>query len=605
MHSPKFAAKVKTLSSSISASSLALAWKNKVRNDLKRQIVPDPLEYLDIHISYAAVCASVANEIQAGSYVPSHVTRITSEKSQGLCRLIVVPDPRDALVLQVLADSLWVELKKAAPSDKSFYAPKDHAFSNMKKGLEDEYGPIAQWIKFQKEILGFSKRYKFIIVTDIANYYDWIRYSGLRSVLSDLVAAKEVVLDILLFVLKAMIWRPDYMQNDDLGLPQCDFDAPRMLAHAFLFEIDGLLRDYPGVEFARYMDDIDIGVDSLAEAKRVLRDLDLTLQSRHIRLNSGKTKILTAAHALEHFCVSQNDTLDKIEKRFDRLHSSGVLTNQKRMLLKRLLKRWRAEGVFDRGNGSKILKRIVNYHRRYDIELEVEHFKFYFLNSPGMRETLLRYVSKSVDPIEYIEALDEVLASGQIVDDVSALRIANALVMARYTRKLPAGLIQRLISRLDKKLPFSLLSIIILCSRFLSYKDLRKLIDNGEYVWRVEPTVVRAVAGMLPYFRGHRDYSPVMRRLETIGGRSSNEVITFFNNVIWGDDFSKVRNFIKAPNKSYINGITHSKFGMIFGYLTNPNFSKAEKAKFLLAHTTMRQDYYCRRLVDARLRSLP
>lgn len=361
MHSPKFTAKIKALSSSINASTLTTSWKKKVRDDLKRQIIPDPVEYLDIHINHASVCASIANEIQSGSYITSHVTRITSEKSKGLCRLIVIPDPRDALVLQVLADSLWIELKKSAPSTKSYYAPKDHKFSKIRNGLEDEYGPIAQWIKFQNEILGFSKKYDYVIVTDIANYYDWIRYSGLRSVLSDLVNTKEVVLDILLFVLKAMIWRPDYMQNDDLGLPQCDFDAPRMLAHTFLFEIDGLLNDYPNIEFARYMDDIDIGVDSEAEAKRVLRDLDLTLQSRHLRLNSGKTKILTSAEAENHFCVKENEFLDKLENRLKNLSKTGNITIKNVKILKWISVRWLNDGKFNRGNGSKIAKRLINY----------------------------------------------------------------------------------------------------------------------------------------------------------------------------------------------------------------------------------------------------
>jgi len=582
-----------------------MSWKKKVREDLKRQIIPDPVEYLDFHIGYQAACTAIANDIQAGSYIPSHVTRIRSEKSNGLCRLIVVPNPKDALVLQVLADSLWAEIRKAAPSDKSFYAPKDHSFSKPKKGLEDEYGPIAQWLRFQNEILGFSKKYNFIVVTDIANYYDWIRYSGLRSVLTDYVNTKEVVLDILIFVLKAMIWRPDYMQNDDLGLPQCDFDAPRMLAHTFLYEMDGLLRDYPGVEFARYMDDIDIGVNTKAEAKRVIRDLDLTLQSRHIRLNSGKTKILTAAEAEQHFCVDENLFLDKLEAKLDKIKSTGQSTDRTAAILKWISLRWWKYGVYAKGNGSKILKRIINYSRVYAVDLDMGLFADIFLSAPGMRETLLRYISKAIDPGKYIVLLDAALASDQIIDDVTAIRIATGLVTARYTKRLPAGLIEGLIDKLDKRNPFGLLAAMLLASRFSGYKSLRKLIDNGEYVWRTEPVVVRVVAGFLPYFRGHRDYAPVRKRLELVGGRAAGDIISFYDDMIFGVDFSKVRNFIKAPNPSFINGVTHSKFTMIYGFLSNGGYSKTDKAKFLLQHVTLRRDVYYRALLNAKLRSLP
>jgi hypothetical protein len=37
------------------------------------------------------------------------------------------------------------------------------------------------------------------------------------------------------------------------------------------------------------MDDIDIGVETIAEAKHTLRSVDLVLQTRQVRLNSGKT----------------------------------------------------------------------------------------------------------------------------------------------------------------------------------------------------------------------------------------------------------------------------------------------------------------------------
>lgn len=607
MHSPKFAAKVKTLSGSINATSLAYSWKKKVRDDLKRQIIPDPLEYLDLHVSHPAICAAISTEIHAGSYVPSHVTRLTSEKSQGLCRLLVLPDARDALVLQVLADSLWSELKQAAPSDKSFYAPKDHAFSNSKpkKGLEDEYGPIGVWLKFQNEILGFSKRYKYIVVTDIANYYDWIRYSGLRSVLTDLIDTKEIVLDILISVLKAMIWRPDYMQNDDLGLPQCDFDAARMLAHTFLFEADGLLKDYPGIEFARYMDDIDIGVNSLADAKRVLRDLDLTLQSRHIRLNSGKTKILSAKKAKEHFCVFENEIVDKIEKRLSRRLAAGRLTPRQRNLLPWLMDRWWKDGIFHKGNGSKILKRLINYSRVFDAPLRDHLFREAFLNMPGMRETLMRYVSKSTNPINYMKIVTECIKTDEIIDDVTYLRIANAFTTARYTKRINRTVLQDFISSFDSENPFRLLSALLLTSRFLNHTDLRKTIDSREHVWRTEPIVIRGVAGFLPYLRGHRAYAPVRARLEKIGGRFSADVIAFLDNMVFGDEFSKIFNFIRAPNPSYINGLTHQKFGMVFGYLSNVNFSKADKAKFLLKHTTLRRDIYYRTLIDQKMRTLP
>lgn len=63
------------------------------------------------------------------------------------------------------------------------------------------------------------------------------------------------------------------------------------------------------------MDDITIGVDSIVAAKAILRDLDLALQTRQLRLNSGKTKILTVRAARRHFRIRDNYYLDKLEAR--------------------------------------------------------------------------------------------------------------------------------------------------------------------------------------------------------------------------------------------------------------------------------------------------
>jgi hypothetical protein len=199
-----------------------------------------------------------------------------------------------------------------APTNKSFYAPGDHQFSKIIKGQSSEYGSLNAWLSFQQTIFGFATSKKFIVVTDIANYYDTISYDHLRNILADLSLAREHALDLLIYTLSCMLWQPDYMPRVPVGLPQSNLDAPRLLAHSFLFEIDEFLSQKTTVDFARYMDDIDVGVDSLAEGKRVLRDLDLALQTRQIRLNSGKTRILSEPEACNHFKIRENSLIDKL-----------------------------------------------------------------------------------------------------------------------------------------------------------------------------------------------------------------------------------------------------------------------------------------------------
>ena len=606
MHSPKFKTKAHTLTATINPSSLRNSWKKKVRDDVRRQIIPDPVEHLDFHVIADAACEALATEITSGSYLPSQVTRITIEKSKGLCRLIVMPNIRDVLVLQVLADALWNILKTKAPTKNAFYAPKDHAFLKMKLGLEDEYGPMSEWLKFQKEILGFANRKKFIVVTDIANYYDWIRYGVLRNVLSDHVETREVVLDLLLFVLGSMIWKPDYMPNHDVGLPQCDFDAPRLLAHAFLFEIDGLLRDFPNIEFARYADDIDVGCDTFTAAKTVLRDLDLTLQSRHLRLNSGKTLILTGPQAADHFCVSENAFLSQFEKRVENSLKLGLPPVLAARLLPWATRAWFKSRRFDRGNGLKLLKRIIGYSRQYSIEIDDEFFLYAFMTWPSVREPLLRYVSQSVNPFKYVGRLAEALESGQIVDNITSVRIAAAVTSARYAKKFPPNCLDRLLNQLVDDEPFQAFARVWLLSRFGDYKTVKKAVDDKSHIWSREPILARGVAGMLPLFRGTNLLTAFTARLTRIAGPAASPIFEFYEERIFTKKgFFSVSKFIGAKNKASVNGISHPKFLMLYGYLSNSDFTKAEKAKFLLKHTQARQDLYYRFMIDQKLKSLP
>jgi hypothetical protein len=56
-----------------------------------------------------------------------------------------------------------------------------------------------------------------------------------------------------------------------------------------------------------------IGVETIAEAKQTLKSVDLVLQTRQVRLNSGKTLILSQAEALRHFRVVENARLESAE----------------------------------------------------------------------------------------------------------------------------------------------------------------------------------------------------------------------------------------------------------------------------------------------------
>ena len=65
MHSPKFPLKAKNLRDVVNVSRLKSTWRNKVREAMRRQPIPDPLENLDFHTRIDAICTTIEAEVLA------------------------------------------------------------------------------------------------------------------------------------------------------------------------------------------------------------------------------------------------------------------------------------------------------------------------------------------------------------------------------------------------------------------------------------------------------------------------------------------------------------------------------------------------------------
>src|ERR1700730_17954742 len=132
---------VAKLRSIFSASNIKRIWKDKVRSSMRNQFINDGIEHLDFHVARDLESKKLSYLILSGDYVPQKAQRILVEKSKGLCRQLVIPSVRDAIVLQCLSDALYSEIKGKAPTKKSFFEPKEHNFTTAPSG----YGSFAAW----------------------------------------------------------------------------------------------------------------------------------------------------------------------------------------------------------------------------------------------------------------------------------------------------------------------------------------------------------------------------------------------------------------------------------------------------------------------------
>lgn len=102
MRSPKFGIRKEELAAVVNKHTLRAAWQKTVRVAMRRQHLADPIELLDFHTMLAEECARIEENVLGGTYTPIRPRRVLVEKSKGLCRQIVIPDVRDALLLQCL-----------------------------------------------------------------------------------------------------------------------------------------------------------------------------------------------------------------------------------------------------------------------------------------------------------------------------------------------------------------------------------------------------------------------------------------------------------------------------------------------------------------------
>jgi hypothetical protein len=442
--------------------------------------------------------------------------------------------------------------------------------------------------------IGFAKSKKFIVVTDIANYYDTISYDHLRNILADFSIAREHALDLLIYTLSCMLWQPDYMPRVPVGLPQSNLDAPRLLAHTFLFEIDEWLSELKNIDFARYMDDIDIGVDSFQEGKAVLRDLDLALQTRQIRLNSGKTKILSEEEAKRHFKIRENLLLDKLSALIDQKKSYGVSLTKERRKIELTIKYGLRKGIFSVGNGEKILKRLLNFARQVQAELSDDVFYTLLRDWPGLRQALLGWWQHKVAAEDKLPLMAKLLSEGGLIDDAAKVDIAVAMVSARLPKN-PAtqASIKSILDQLEETTTWSLYAKIWVLSRYGSIDELMSVVEKNVSRWVAHEQLSRLVGGLFPRFIG----SPLAGKFDAIlrraGNNWSSSVVEFHRQLISGTEgYVSIRKFVVAGNPSMPNRLTHSKFLVLLSLFKNPSIAPTAAAYLKKVHSWALTDHY-------------
>ncbi|MGB3207143.1 MAG: hypothetical protein WBB28_19320 [Crinalium sp.] len=98
------------------------AWKETVRQGLRKQPLEDLHDFLDIHRNIEPFATRLRKDILDGYYKPSSPEFVHLEKRDGIPRRIAIPEPADALALQCIVEVLESEFQKAQPTQNAYYS---------------------------------------------------------------------------------------------------------------------------------------------------------------------------------------------------------------------------------------------------------------------------------------------------------------------------------------------------------------------------------------------------------------------------------------------------------------------------------------------------
>lgn len=305
-----------TVETVLSVDALRRVWR-AVKKTYREQLVRDPLDLLAFEANLDANLKQLVFTIRWGKYRPTPPTIIRAAKRDGMTRPLSFLEITDTLVLKAITDAMQNYLHKDLPSCVGFSRSQIKSFGVAGEGYETW---IQAWLRHQEIVKDLLKRKgcKWVVQSDISNFFPSIDHRLLRQLVMKCTRAEERLVNLLFYLLESMAWRPAYSENRNVGLPQENYDASRILAHAFLQPVD--LEFQSEIEegrYARWMDDFIIAVRDPQEGRAILRRLEQALEERGLFPNTAKSKIITSKDFA-------NGLYPKVNKYLDRVHESTM-----------------------------------------------------------------------------------------------------------------------------------------------------------------------------------------------------------------------------------------------------------------------------------------
>lgn len=559
---------------------IASIWRKIVKDQLRSQDLKDLYDHYDFNYNIEDRAEAIKNDIINGTYKVSQPLIYRIEKKFGVCRHLVIPQPIDALVLQILVEHVAEEVLKNQPSQNAFYSRDKHNVSSPH--TIEEYGLSwrQQWKQLQKKIYNFQKENSLIVVTDLSNYYDSIDINELRKVFTSYSKIDEVLIDLLFRVLEEISWKPDYLPYSKRGLPTSNMEGIRLLAHSFLFEVDDILMQKSNNSFTRWMDDIVIGMDTKKEAIETISSISDVLKSRGLALNLSKTNIYDETEGYYHFQIEENRYIDSIE----RVDSDNLGYKQ---VCKDLHRKFKAH-LKDRKPKywDKIAKRYITTYGRLRVNTLLNILSDTYVDFPELRNNLIYYLLSIGYTKQTGDTVLTILDSINIFDDISLYQLCNLVTQWEipinedsdaFLKKFEDKITYFSVSR---KISSDFYCLLWFKAKYNHPETLLQFIDKYKYIWQIDTFLRRQVTAILSRLLVNNN-NTVVRLLNSQISSGVNNTVTLANQIYFFNNAkaleSKLMLYLFPTSKQKVYSL--SKFLVLCSVLNSPDVRQDEKIK--------------------------
>lgn len=547
-------------------------WRKIVKKQMRSLDINDIHDYYDFNYNIETIAEHIKYEIIEGRFQTDKPLIYKLEKKFGICRHLMIPTPKDALVFQVLIDYI-IEQGLEQPSKKAFFSRDRHDLKLPHQHDTSDYTWREKWKSFQKQIFKFSETYPYLVVTDITNYFDNIGLKELRHIVSGYVRVEEVILDLLFKMIEELSWKPDYLPYSYKGLPTINLEAIRFLAHIMLFELDEYLKKDANDNFVRWMDDINIGCTDKMEAKKFLGSMNDILKSRGLALNLAKTNIYSQDEVKYHFLVDENLFINEIEKK---IKNNSLTKNDRQQI--NILFRKHLKNVSSQ-NWDKVTKRFFTIAGKIKAESFIKYAEEFFINRPNLRQHILYFLSNFNFKKKITDTISSLYHNVEFYDDLTFFILTKFLVDYKIPYNKKGQIFINDLKRryiYEQKNKFDFYCSLWFYGKYGEDNELLTLIENNRNLWFKDPFLSRQVIAILPrvYFFKNDYVNNLLEEQISNGFPNSSFVAKNIKNLISKKSLDKKINSYLF-NKVYKNGKQYPfyKF-LIFMAIINNNPNK-------------------------------